>query len=218
VRKHLAASAAADAIHTEHPHEVRIPVSRLAPVTLETTGSLVERFQQALAAVVGQSSIVANETEAALAIEEVIEKAKARRIALSDAPLVGRVLQRVRTTALLLPNCQPPALFDCDLGITSAQWAVAETGTLVLESETERHRLASLVPPVHAVLIYASQIRQSLAEVLETLSAQGKDAISRTVTLITGPSRTSDIELTLAIGVHGPAQLHVVIIQGEHIG
>jgi L-lactate dehydrogenase complex protein LldG len=54
-----------------------------------------------------------------------------------------------------------------------------------------------------------------LAEALEEINKKGRDELSRAVTFITGPSRTSDIELTLAIGVHGPAEVYVIIIEGE---
>jgi L-lactate dehydrogenase complex protein LldG len=54
--------------------------------------------------------------------------------------------------------------------------------------------------------------------VLQSIGEKGRDEISRTVTFITGPSRTSDIELTLAIGVHGPAEVYVIVIQGEPVG
>jgi L-lactate dehydrogenase complex protein LldG len=64
------------------------------------------------------------------------------------------------------------------------------------------------VPPVHICVLEAGNIRQTLGEILERIEPDR----SRTVTFITGASRTSDIELTLAIGVHGPRELHVVII------
>ena len=106
-------------------------------------------------------------------------------------------------------------MFDCDLGVTGAQWGVAETGTLVLESDAERHRLASLVPSAHVAIIESRNVRQTLGEVLQAINDRGAEGLSRAVTFITGPSRTSDIELTLAIGVHGPAELYVVVIEGE---
>jgi L-lactate dehydrogenase complex protein LldG len=114
-----------------------------------------------------------------------------------------------------LENADAPALFDCDIGITGAQWAIAETGTLVLESDEERHRLASLVPTVHIAVIEAGRVRRTLGEVLGALNEKGQSGLSPAVTFITGPSRTSDIELTLAIGVHGPAELFVIILEGE---
>jgi L-lactate dehydrogenase complex protein LldG len=106
-------------------------------------------------------------------------------------------------------------LFACDAGVTTAQLAIAETGTLVLESAREKHRLLSLVPPVHIALLAARDICDSLADVIARLAGTFKepDVASHAVTFITGPSRTSDIELTLTIGVHGPRTLHVIILE-----
>ena len=97
-------------------------------------------------------------------------------------------------------------------GITTAQAAIAETGTLVLDSSRERNRLVSLVPPVHIAIVDASSIFQTLAEALAFIHQDGN--ISPAVTFITGPSRTADIELTLAIGVHGPQELYVIVNDG----
>ena len=74
--------------------------------------------------------------------------------------------------------------------------------------------LVSLLPPVHIAVVRSSQIAASLDEVISTLSREriGHANPSRSVTLITGPSRTSDVELVLSIGVHGPKELHVIIV------
>ena len=104
-------------------------------------------------------------------------------------------------------------VFSFDVGISRVQAAIAETGTLLLDSSRERHRLVSLVPPVHIALVDASQIVQTLGEALALL--REPDQVSPIVTLVTGPSRTADIELTLAIGVHGPQELYVVLNQGK---
>jgi L-lactate dehydrogenase complex protein LldG len=89
------------------------------------------------------------------------------------------------------------------------QAGIAETGTLVLDSSKERHRLVSLVPPVHIAILGASQIVGTLGEALVILRRD--EQVSPIVTLVTGPSRTADIELTLAIGVHGPQELFVIL-------
>ena len=214
IREHLVTSEPFDAVRNEHHrHAGGTPLSNAVAVSPEQAASLVERFQHAVEGVAGRCAVVGEETEAAEAVRLIIEQKNARRIAVTNSPLVQRVVKRVKSDAELLENVVPPALFDCDIGITSAQWAVAETGTLVLESDEERHRLASLVPPVHIAIIEADQIRHTLAEVLQALSKHGQDTLSRTVTFITGPSRTSDIELTLAIGVHGPAELYVIVLR-----
>jgi len=214
IRAHLAASAPFDAVHDEHqalhpsqPREV------LATVFANDQASLVERFQEALEMVAGHCVRVRDEREATEAVREIINQLKARRVAISNAPLMQRIVTQVGTDTEWLENASASELFDCDAGVTSAQWAIAETGTLVLESDDERHRLASLVPPVHIAIIEAARIRQTLGEVLQALNEKGRDGLSRIITFITGPSRTSDIELTLAIGVHGPRELHVIILE-----
>jgi L-lactate dehydrogenase complex protein LldG len=217
IRQHLAVSAPFDAVRGEHKarHEVSTMAESLAAVEQERPLSLVERFCQALEAVSGRAIVVRSETEAAEAVRHILEQSGARRVAVSNSPLVRRVIECVTSDALLMENVAAPALFDCDVGITGAQWAVAETGTLVLESDRERHRLASLVPPVHIALVEADHMCETLGEVLQALNEHGPDGLSRTVTFVTGPSRTSDIELTLAIGVHGPGQIHVIVVEGE---
>lgn len=99
-------------------------------------------------------------------------------------------------------------IFHFDVGVSTAQAAIAETGTLVLDSAVERHRLVSLVPPVHIAVVKASSIVETLSDALALLQ---KKEISPAITFITGPSRTADIELTLAIGVHGPQELYVIV-------
>jgi L-lactate utilization protein LutC len=216
IREHLAASEPFDAVHEEQRarHDGDSRAAQPLAVAQEPTLAPVERFKRSLEAVGGRCSVVRDETEAAEVLARIAGEAKARRVAVSGATLVRSVLARVKSDAEFSENVTAAELFDCDLGVTGAQWAVAETGTLVLESDEERHRLASLVPPVHVALVAASSVRQTLAEVIQTFSAQGRDRMSRTITFVTGPSRTSDIELTLAIGVHGPGELHVVIVEG----
>lgn len=211
IRQQLAASAPFDAIYEEgHSHHNRNGETARVPTSRMPTPSPVDGFRQALEAVGGHCAVVSDEAAAATAVEQIIMGMD--RVAVSDSPVVRRVLARVNSSATFLDKAAKAELFDCQAGITGAQWAVAETGTLILESAEERHRLASLVPPVHIALIKAQQVFETLGEVLQRVGAEGRDGMSRTITFVTGPSRTSDIELTLAIGVHGPAQLYVIIV------
>lgn len=191
--------------HHEHSSE-SVAEQDLVTSTISRSG-LVESFQKSLEMVGGHCTIVSDENKAAEEIKKVISTLAASRIAISDSDLINRLVDRNGTTEVV-ENAPAKYLFDCDLGITSAQLAIAETGTLVLESDKESHRLTSLVPPVHLCVIKADNIRQTLGEILEITSRD----LSRTITFITGASRTSDIELTLAIGVHGPGELHVIVI------
>src|SRR5437660_12235467 len=176
IRERLAASAPFDIVRSQrHAHHVATSVDRADPIAHASVISLTERFRRALEGVSGHCVIVRDEAEAATAVQRVIEQRQARRIAISDSPLVRRVVPVVKYEADLLEGAAPQELFDCDLGVTGAQWAIAETGTLVLDSAKERHRLASLVPPVHVAIIEAGQIRQTMAEVLRSISESGPD-------------------------------------------
>ncbi|MDT5271465.1 MAG: L-lactate dehydrogenase complex protein LldG [Acidobacteriota bacterium] len=225
IREHLAASAPHDAVRAEHHaaaahgKDGSARDEKSAAVVFE--GTAVERFLQALEAVAGHCLVVRGEAAAADALRRIILERGARRIAVSDSPLARRVTGIAEALAAantggeteLIEDAGAAELFNCDLGVTGAQWGVAETGTLILESDAERHRLASLVPTAHVAIIEAWNVRQTLGEVLQAISDRGEGRLSRAITFITGPSRTSDIELTLAIGVHGPAELYVVVIE-----
>jgi L-lactate dehydrogenase complex protein LldG len=107
------------------------------------------------------------------------------------------------------------ALEPAPVCISGADAGIAESGTLLLFSGAGRGRLASLLAPVHIAVLRASQLVRGLGEALAVAHARrGPDvfAESSNLTLITGPSRTADIELTLTLGVHGPREIHVVLI------
>ena len=103
-------------------------------------------------------------------------------------------------------------LAAADLGLTEADYALADTGTLALLSGPGRGRSLSLLPPVHVALLRPGQVLSGMDELFAQL---GRDLVFREtscLTLITGPSRTADIELELTIGVHGPRELHVIVL------
>lgn len=97
-----------------------------------------------------------------------------------------------------------------DFGITSADFALSDTGSLVMIASREEARLISLLPPVHIAVVPAERLLSGLDE-LFTLIPQPADQTSSMV-LITGPSRTADIEQILVRGVHGPGTVHVIIV------
>jgi len=96
---------------------------------------------------------------------------------------------------------------SCDLGVTGVDAALPETGTLVLTSSPERPRVASLLPRVHLALLRPAVLRPDLHQVFAETQAAGYSV------LISGPSRTADIELTLTLGVHGPKSLYVWVLE-----
>ncbi|MEE8523055.1 MAG: lactate utilization protein [Thermoanaerobaculia bacterium] len=101
------------------------------------------------------------------------------------------------------------AALAADAGVCSADFGVAETGTLALLARPGQGRSISLLPPLHVAVLDAGDVVQELAELFEKTTERG---IPSALTLITGPSRTGDIELVLTIGVHGPGELHLVLM------
>lgn len=106
-------------------------------------------------------------------------------------------------------------LAAADLGLTAADLAVAETGSLVLASGAGKGRAVSLLPPIHVAVFGREALVPGLEEagvVLEAWQAAPPAGAGANVVFITGPSRTADIELTLTRGVHGPKEVHAVFV------
>lgn len=101
------------------------------------------------------------------------------------------------------------------IGVTSADFCLAETATLVMKTGPGRERSVSLLPSIHVAVIEIGQIVLNLAELYAVLKQEGKPphhALTNCLTLISGPSKTADIELTMVHGAHGPRELHLFVI------
>lgn len=99
---------------------------------------------------------------------------------------------------------------SADVGITSADYALADTGTLVMLASPAEARLISLLPPVHIAVVPQARLLSGLDELFSILPFPAEQTSS--MVLITGPSRTADIEQILVRGVHGPGEIHVVVV------
>lgn len=104
-----------------------------------------------------------------------------------------------------------PALFQLiDASMTTTLGGIAETGSLILWPDQDEPRLMSLVPPIHIALVEADAIYTTFAEVME--KENWKSHMPTNALLISGPSKTADIEQILAYGIHGPKQLIVLLV------
>jgi len=171
------------------------------------------RFQLMLERVGARLVRVPGPREAADELARLCSEVGVRSLVASDAPDLAALLGGLPAELVRHgPDAPREALFTCDLGLTTAQWGIAETGTLVLESAEERHRLASLLPPHHVALLPRSRLLGTLGEAFARVRPGAGGPPSRTITFITGPSRTADIELELVVGVHGPKHLTVLLL------
>jgi L-lactate dehydrogenase complex protein LldG len=99
-----------------------------------------------------------------------------------------------------------------DIGLTWAQCGIAETGTLVVDSTDEDLRLATMVSEIHIAMLPKAAIVESAADYHDQMQSR-MQAHGNYLAMITGASRTADIERVLALGVHGPLELHIVMIE-----
>jgi L-lactate dehydrogenase complex protein LldG len=177
------------------------------------TAERADRFTAVLTKIGGRVDRVRGLAAAAAHVRELLAAVGATRIALSDAPELTTFATAWPTTARLLPHDAPrDDLLTADAGVTFAQFGIAETGTLVLVSAREQNRLASLLPALHIAVLPCSRLVGTLGDAFAVLQGVDGAPIARSITFVTGPSRTADIELTLVVGVHGPKTLHVVLV------
>ena len=102
-------------------------------------------------------------------------------------------------------------LFEIDAGITTTRGGIAETGSLILWPTPDEPRLMSLVPPIHIAVLYASDIYSTFREAM--ISENWSSEMPTNALLISGPSKTADIEQTLVYGIHGCKELVVLVLQ-----
>lgn len=102
---------------------------------------------------------------------------------------------------------------QCDLGIVEADYAIAATGTFAVTGAPGRPLSLSLLPPVNLLIVHASRLVPDLAAAIAALGPE--TVINHRIALITGPSRTADIEKMIVVGVHGPKQLYAMIVWPE---
>ncbi len=184
---------------------------------------LVDSFARRLESNGGVCHRATTTAGAVEAISNIVRSTHAEILCRSDDPLVVELLEGVAGSFDLLGHTSTrDELAEARLGITRAQRGVAEYGTIVLASgdidgsigpATERNRLAALLPDTHLAILVASDLVSTWDEALEEIS--NRPSLPPTVTFVTGPSRTTDIELELVFGVHGPRRQHVLLL--EHL-
>jgi L-lactate dehydrogenase complex protein LldG len=188
--------------------------------------SLVEQFTAEATAVGAKVTIVTARELIADRVIEICRGAGATQVALSGSEflsqcsLKGHLEQSgfAATSVSSFGDRKKEVLIahlaSREVGVTTVAHAIAETGTIAITSDEDQALLVSLLPPIHIAIVESSQIKQSLTTVLSDLAREsiGREGPCRSATFITGPSRTADVELTLTIGVHGPKELHLIVL------
>jgi L-lactate utilization protein LutC len=185
----------------------------------------IARFAAEATAVGGQVHVVADHAAASAKLAEIIDGVAPQsalcwqhpaldRIGLG-ALLAARGIERMTHDTLApLPVAERRTrMLAADIGISGVTWAVAETGTIALCSGPGTERLASLLPPVHVAIVEREQLLPDLFDLFAKFDPAASGTLPSNLALITGPSKTGDIELRLTTGVHGPGEWHVIVIR-----
>ncbi len=167
----------------------KAPVPDPPPVRIELPAPVdrVAQFTAALEALAGKVTVVANLAAAKQAVDQIV----------AGRSFIDRYEQNACATA--------------EFGINTADYALADTGSLVFLSESGESRLISLLPPRHIAIVAKNKILSGLDELFSLVPQPA--AKSSSMVIITGPSRTADIEMRLVRGVHGPGEIHVMIVE-----
>jgi L-lactate dehydrogenase complex protein LldG len=215
----------------ERPARPRERLELLRRELSERWPQTLERFRAEFERVAGVFHRVATAGEVPARLERICRERGARRLVAWPAEELGVAIAPVLGAAGIAVESMPrevPAdverrrlralVAGSDLGVTGADLAVAETGTLVLVSAAGRPRSTSLLPPCHVAVFDRGALVETLEQVGVALEAwhDGPEPPGRgaMINFITGPSRTADIELTLTRGVHGPKEIHAIFVDG----
>jgi L-lactate dehydrogenase complex protein LldG len=187
---------------------------------VENTAEKVARFRKCIEFAHAEVHPVSRTGWLAKLQEVLAEKGIAKLLVAPGTPHGQRAQAELPAQSIACPAYDQPieawkeTLFhDIPASLTAARAAIAETGTLILWPDEHEPRLMSLVPPVHVVLLDSARLYNTFYEA--TQAEAWKDGLPTNALLISGPSKTADIQVTLAYGAHGPKELIVLLIGDE---
>lgn len=171
------------------------------------------RFEEALQASKGEVRRADSFDAALEQLGGVLREVDARAVVVNDLPRQP-LLDRWPQFEWRFVDQNPEDLREycarADVGVSGAVAALAETGTIVLHSGADRSRLATVLPLVHVALVPISCLVNDL---FSWTAGRGSSALPANVTLVSGPSKTGDIEFEMTLGAHGPRRLRVILYQ-----
>lgn len=175
---------------------------------------LLAQFEERFTALRGEFHLAARDAAAGI-LKEILDTEPAGSVLVQSSPWLDEILSGVPDLAsrsrrvdagAALPS---PDFASYVAGISTAEYLVARTGSLVVRSDRNGGRRLSVLPPLHVVVARREQLVTSLEDLMPAL---GADPAWTSVALVTGPSRTADIEKILVLGAHGPKRLACVVV------
>jgi L-lactate dehydrogenase complex protein LldG len=172
------------------------------------TQELAMVFAEEFAKLQGKFIFCTDENNLQQQLTMLIEKNGWTKIFCKEPSLLQNILQPLKIN---FHNTQQQ-LTDCEASITTCEVLVARTGSMVLSSANESGRTASVYAPIHICIAYTNQLVYDVKEALQLLKDKYANELPSLISFATGPSRTADIEKTLVVGVHGPKEVYVFLL------
>ncbi len=165
-------------------------------------------FAENFTALLGKFSFCMDEKELAEQLTHLSEVKKIKSIFCNEK----EIKQKLADNGFTDFSAESIAL--CDAGITGCELLIARTGSILMSTAQAGGRTASVYAPVHICIAYTSQLVYDVKEALQIIKEKYTGKLPSLITLATGPSRTADIEKTLVVGVHGPKEVYVFLVEG----
>jgi L-lactate dehydrogenase complex protein LldG len=163
-------------------------------------------FAEEFTSLLGKFAFCINEKDMKFQLERLVAEKKWKNIYCVEESLL-----KIIDDGKFL-NFNKSTLADCDASVTSCKFLVARTGAIVMTSAQQSGRTVSAYAPVHICIAYINQLVYDTRDALKSLKAQGSGNIPSFITFAAGPSRTADIEKTLVVGVHGPKEVYLFLV------
>lgn len=148
-----------------------------------------------------------NQQELAFQLTSLIKKQDWHKVYCQDDKLLANVAGQ------LADRLVKTDLAHCDVSITGCEYLVARTGSIVMSAADPGGRAASVYAPIHICIAYTNQLVYDIRDALQAAKEKYGQQLPSLITLATGPSRTADIEKTLVVGVHGPKEVYLFLVE-----
>ena len=148
-----------------------------------------------------------NQQEFAFQLSSLIKKQNWEKVYCVEEKLITPV------SAQLAERLIKTGLADCDVAITGCESLVARTGSIVMSSAQNHGRTSSVYAPIHICVAFTNQLVYDLKDALQRARDKYGSNLPSLITFATGPSRTADIEKTLVVGVHGPKEVYLLLVE-----
>jgi len=173
------------------------------PATQEKEVEFAEQFTK----LQGRFVFCINEQELAFQLSSLVKKMNWQKVYCLEDKLIktagAQISDRIVRTDLA----------NCDVSVTGCEYLVARTGSIVMSAAQASGRTTSVYAPVHICIAYSWQLVYDVKDALQFLKERYQHAMPSLITFATGPSRTADIEKTLVVGVHGPREVYLFLVE-----